>query len=105
MRKRVAVQICFVLLVAAAGPAARGYGVESEDSLEWNLANADCVVHGRVTAVRYETHRAKGNGRVAGVEQLWRVLTVQVAEVLKGPAPRELTIAIPHDSEERPEAD
>jgi hypothetical protein len=69
---------CIFALVLLAFPSlVAGYGVESETSLEWNLANADRVVRGYVISVRYEERQ----------EIVWQVCAVRVAETLKGPAP------------------
>ena len=78
----------FAWLVAAclllrARPAAAE--INAADSLEWMTADAELVVRGRVTAV---TSRP-GPGSV-----VWYVATIGVTEVVKGKAPRRVTVAI-----------
>src|SRR5947208_703506 len=91
--------IAVLLPLISCAASACGYGTESESSLEWNLANADRVVHGRVVAVHYEVRHEP---YILGpAKDLWRVQTVRVSETLKGPPVEELVIASPWLSDVR----
>src|SRR5436309_2626287 len=86
---RLAVTTAFVVLVGYGFPShVSGYSPNA-DSLEWSLADADRVVHGRVISIRYETIED------ASYSRFWRVRTVRVIETLKGPNADELEIAEP----------
>jgi hypothetical protein len=73
---------------------ASAYFMAAETSLEWNLADADCVVHGRVIAIRYET-RSSQYPDLQSISEFWRFRTIKVIETLKGPNADQVTIAEP----------
>src|SRR4051794_16474777 len=74
---RIAAAACILLvLFSAVRAAASQVVVNSEESLDWKIADADLIVVGRVVAVRW----------VTGGGGWWRqVNTVEVSETFKGP--------------------